>query len=135
MGGETVIEVRDLPMTGLSPLQLRFALTGPGEVWIDDVQLCDLAFTKPERLELFKLIAPLEAKFHNGEIADCIRMLEGFWPQYLVHNVPRSDIMVGRKTEPQPQPQVTNPPPQKQPEKTAGFLDRIRGMLPERLRF
>lgn len=130
-----VIEVRDLPMTGLSPLQLRFALTGPGEVWIDDVQLCDLAFTKPERLELFKLIAPLEAKFHNGEIADCIRMLEGFWPQYLVHNVPRADIMVGRKTEPQPQPQVRNPPPQKQPEKTAGFMDRIRGLLPERLRF
>lgn len=133
-----VIEVRDLPMTGLSPLQLRFALTGPGEVWIDDVQLCDLAFTKPERLELFKLIAPVEAKFRNGEMADCIRMLEGFWPQYLVRHVPRSEIMEGLKTEP-PRPQARTPPPQKQSEKqsekTAGFLDRLRGMIPERLRF
>ncbi|GAB4127454.1 MAG: hypothetical protein Kow0040_01120 [Thermogutta sp.] len=130
-----VIEVRDLPMTGLSPLQLQFALTGPGEVWIDDVQLCELAFTKPERLELFKLIAPVEAKFRNGEIADCIRMLEGFWPQYLVRNVPRSEIMIGRQSDPPPQPQVQSAPPKKQPEKTAGLLDRLRGMLPERLRF
>ncbi len=130
-----VIEVRDLPMAGLSPLQLRFALLGPGEVWIDDVQLCELAFGKQERLELFKRIAPVEANFRNGQIADCIRTLESFWPQYLIRNVPRSEVLAEQKPQPSPRQQTPTVSPQKPPEKTAGLLDRIRGLLPSPFRF
>lgn len=132
-----LVEVVDLPMSGLSPLQLRFDLAGSGEVWIDDVQLCHLAFSKAERVELFKLIAPAQAKLENRDIADCLRLLEGFWPEYLVRYVPRSEISTTASDQPR-EPQETKRPaksPDKPPDRSAGLLDRVRQALPQALRF
>ena len=36
-------QVDDLPLTGLAQLHVRFDLMGAGEVWVDDVQLYDMA--------------------------------------------------------------------------------------------
>ena len=132
-----LVEVIDLPMSGLSPLQLRFDPAGSGEVWIDDVQLCHLAFSKAERVELFKLIAPAQAKLENRDIADCLRLLEGFWPEYLVRYVPRSEISTTASDQPR-EPQETKRPaksPDKPPDRSAGLLDRVRQALPQALRF
>lgn len=132
-----LVEVTDLPMSGLSPLQLRFDLAGQGEVWIDDIQLCHLAFSKAERVELFKLIAPAQAKLENRDIADCLRLLEGFWPEYLVRNVPRSELSVTASDQPREVPQNKPPgkPTEKPPDRSAGLLDRVRHILPQGLRF
>ncbi|MHB8903035.1 MAG: family 10 glycosylhydrolase, partial [Thermoguttaceae bacterium] len=46
------VDVPDVPDEGLHELQLHFQLTGPGEIWIDDVQLEDLAFRPQEQLAL-----------------------------------------------------------------------------------
>ncbi len=43
-----LMEVVDLPLETLSAMRVRLELSGPGEVWIDDVQLCDLAFNAEE---------------------------------------------------------------------------------------
>ena len=51
-----VFPVDDLPLDGLSELQVGFRLTGPGEVWIDDVQLCHLEFNENELTQLSRMI-------------------------------------------------------------------------------
>ncbi len=60
---------------------------GPGEVWIDDVQVFGLAFSPPEMVELSKLITLADVKLQNGQIGDCLRLLEGYWPRFLEENV------------------------------------------------
>ena len=125
------VEVRNLPLERLSKLRVRFDLMGTGEVWIDDVTLCKLAFSKKERVELFKLIAPADYKLSRGEVGDCIQLLEGYWPRFLAANVPLAEVPVSRK------PDLTQPPPQRpqQPEQSTGFLDRVKGLLPRKLPF
>ena len=132
-----LVEVSDLPMGGLSPLQLRFDLVGSGELWLDDIQLCHLAFSKAERVELFKLIAPAQAKLDNGDIADCLRLLEGFWPEYLTRYVPRSEINATASGQGRQSPESSRSAssPNKPPDRSAGLLDRVRKALPQALRF
>ena len=132
-----LVEVSDLPMGGMSPLKLRFDLVGSGELWIDDIQLCHLAFSKTERVELFKLIAPAQAKLDNGDIADCLRLLEGFWPEYLTRYVPRSEINATASGQGRQSPESSRSvsSPEKPPDRSAGLLDRVRKALPQALRF
>lgn len=78
-----IFQVDDLPLEGLTQTQVRFDLLGPGEVWIDDVQVHHLYFSKKERGELSKLIALAEVKLQQGQLNDCLRLLEGYWPRFL----------------------------------------------------
>ncbi|MGQ9562194.1 MAG: family 10 glycosylhydrolase [Thermogutta sp.] len=132
-----LVEVADLPMSGLSPLQLRFDLVGNGELWMDDIQLCHLAFSKTERVELFKLIAPAQAKLENGDLADCLRLLDSFWAEYLVRYVPRSGINVtaGSQGQQRAEPNPSATTPNKPPDRSASLLDRVRKILPQAIRF
>ncbi|MEX2112951.1 MAG: hypothetical protein WD845_07180 [Pirellulales bacterium] len=80
--------VDDVPSEGLSTLRVRFDLVSAGELWIDDVQIFDLPFNPSERLELSKLISLASVKLEAGQLADCARLLEGYWPQFLLAHVP-----------------------------------------------
>ena len=82
-----IFQVDDLPLEGMSSLRARFDLMGPGEVWVDDVKLCNLAFSLPEIIELSKLITLADAKLRNGQVYDCMHLLEGYWPRFLDENV------------------------------------------------
>jgi hypothetical protein len=129
--GQFVIEVNDLPLESLSAVRVRFDLLGPGEVSIDDVQLCELAFSRVEQKELLKLITPAPVQLQNGQIADCIRLLEGYWPQFLVEYVRLAEAPAARRAEP-----AANParPPQ-EAERSSGLMDRLKNFVPHRLRF
>ncbi len=83
-----IFQVDDLPLEGLSPLHVRFDLMGQGEVWVDDVQLFDLAFNEPELRALYKLITLADVTLQNGQIGDCMKLLDGYWPRFLVEHVP-----------------------------------------------
>ena len=61
---------------------------GPGEVWVDDVQVFSLAFNSAEMVELSKMITLADVKLQNGQIGDCLHLLEGYWPRFLEENVP-----------------------------------------------
>ena len=63
--GQYVFQVDDLPLEGLTSLRVRFDLMGPGEVWIDDVQLFGLAFNRSELVELQKLITLADVKLQE----------------------------------------------------------------------
>lgn len=80
--GRFVLPVDDLPLEGLTSLRVRFDLMGPGEVWLDDVQVSGLAFSVPEMVELSKLIMLADVKLQNGQIGDCLRLLDGYWPRF-----------------------------------------------------
>jgi hypothetical protein len=77
-----------LPSEGLSQLRIGFELMGAGEIWIDDVQIFDLAFSEAERYELSKLISLASVVLEKGQLADCSQLLEGYWPQFLMTHVP-----------------------------------------------
>jgi hypothetical protein len=129
--GHFIFPVNDLPLEALGPVSVRFELLGPGEVWIDDVQLCELAFSRDEQRELLKLITPAPVHLQNGQIADCIRLLEGYWPQFLVEYVRLAEAPATRRAEP-----AANParPPQ-EAERSSGLMDRLKNFVPHRLRF
>jgi hypothetical protein len=71
-------------------MRVKFELSGPGQVWIDNAQLHDLLFpikfyerSEPEKLELVKLISAADSALENGRYSDCVALLEGYWPRYL----------------------------------------------------
>jgi hypothetical protein len=124
-----IFQVSDLPTEGLTDLRIRFDLLGPGEVWIDHVQLFDLVFSKDERIELdTRIIALARAKLRRGEVADCHRLLTGYWPRYLEEHV-RVDA-VARQPDP---PAVRDEDPPREARKPT-WTERLREWLPESMR-
>ncbi len=121
-----VFQVYDLPLEGTVPMRVRFDLMGPGEVWIDDVQVSGLAFSREELIELSKLLTVANAKLERGQLGDCIRLLEGYWPRFL-------DTYVGN--EPESLTHQTPFPSPLEAERSSNVLDRLKTFLPRPLRF
>jgi hypothetical protein len=107
-----------MPSEGLSNLRVRLELMGPGEVWIDDVQGFDLSFSEQERLELSKIVSLASVHLEKGQYSDCARLLESYWPQFLLTHVPPSALHTPIARRPLP------PPPE--PEKKRSMLDNIK---------
>lgn len=123
--GEYVFQVPDLPVEGLQWLRVRFDLMGPGEVWIDDVELRDLYFSDKERLELFKPVTLARFKLQRGELGECARLLDGYWPQYLLHYVEPAPAALAERS-----PSGNAPAAPAEPPAPGGLLDRVRRTLP-----
>jgi hypothetical protein len=132
--GQYVFQVDDLPLEGLSSVRARFDLMGPGEVWLDDVQVYDLTFSVPEMRELGKLLTLADVKLQNGQVGDCVRLLNGYWPRFLQENValPASPAPVDTAAA---KPSEESADKGEKPPERTGFLNRMKGMLPESLRF
>jgi len=126
--GQYVFQVDDLPLEGLDGLRLRFDMMGEGEVWIDDVQVYSMAFNKTEMVELSKLITLADVKLRNGQLGDCLRLLEGYWPRFLETHVPLPSAAGEAAAASQPRAE-NEPPPQR-----SSFLDRLKGIVPHSLR-
>jgi hypothetical protein len=111
----------DLPTERMSPLRLRFACEGDGDVWIDGVRLFDLE--KLEGNELVTLvwlaIQRAGAKLEKREYADCWQLLEGYWPRYLRSFVPLAQEPIAR--HPRPRRAGPTAPPVK-----TGLYDRMK---------
>jgi hypothetical protein len=136
-----IFQVDDLPLEGLSALRARIDLMGEGEIWVDDVQMFDLAFSRPELIELSKIITLADAKLQNGQFSDCIHLLEGYWPRFLDENVSLptdvpSQTKAAAKLADGPAAKTAAPqePPPENTDRT-GLFDRVKSILPEKLRF
>ncbi|MGW8256079.1 MAG: family 10 glycosylhydrolase [Thermoguttaceae bacterium] len=136
-----IFQVDDLPLEGVSSLRARFDLSGPGEVWIDDVQFFDLAFSGPEIVELSKIITLADVKLQNGQLNDCLQLLGGYWPRFLEEHVSLpSDEEPSKKNKSELADQPASKPTESdshggQTSNRTGFFGRIKNMLPEKLRF
>jgi hypothetical protein len=122
-----VIEASDLPLGLLGAVRVRLELLGPGEVWIDEVQLCELVFDRREQLQLLRLITPGDVQLQNGRIADCMRLLDGYWPRFLVEYVQLDSSPVTQRPE--------SSKPHQEAERPGGLIDRLKNFVPHRLRF
>jgi len=114
-----------LPSEGLTKVSVQLDLLTAGEVWVDDVQIFDLSFSETERVELSKLISLASIKLDSGRLADCERLLEGYWPQFLVANVPLTQSPGPLARRP-PTPTAPANPVTKRP----GMLDNFKEYLP-----
>jgi hypothetical protein len=115
-----------LPGEGLSELRLGFELLGAGEVWVDDVQIFDLAFSEAERYELSKLISLASVVLEKGQIADCSQLLDGYWPQFLVSHVPLTQA----NTPVAQRPRDARPSDAPSPAKKPTMMENLRDYLP-----
>jgi hypothetical protein len=125
-----VVHVNDLPLEDLSDLRLRLELTGAGEVWVDDVQLCHLAFNEKERKALVRLLTPADVMLQNGQVANCLHLLDGYWPRFLASSVPASPVPLTRKPETA---SPAEPRPTESP-RSSSLFDNMKGLVPERRR-
>lgn len=130
-----IFQVDDLPLEGLTQFRVRFDLSGAGEVWIDDVQVFHLAFNRKERIELSKLVALADIKLQNGQLGDCLHLLEGYWPRFLETHValPAGDVRGAETTAARPSRRQARAAESNQDR--SGLMDRFKGMLPRQLRF
>ncbi len=127
------LPIRDLPLEGLSQLKVRFDLMGPGEVWIDDVTLRDLDFDeRSQRTGLLRIVSPTDKMVEFGRLGDCISLLESYWPRFLVANVPADAPAVAQRKQ-VPAPRTEKAP--KDEQESPGFVGRLKGLVPEKLRF
>ncbi|MEX2174507.1 MAG: hypothetical protein WD872_09100 [Pirellulaceae bacterium] len=94
--------ISQLPLAGLTDLRVGFDLMSEGEVWIDDVEIFPLWFEQPELDELVKSIGTAGQQLDSGELPDCQRFIEGYWPSFLRRHVPRPN--------PRPAPAASKPP-------------------------
>jgi len=124
-----VFQVYDLPLDGAASMRIRFDLMGRGEVWIDDIQISGLAFSRDELIELSKLLTVATAKLERGELGDCIRLLEGYWPRFLQTYVGASPDSLSRRSP------LSSPTATPETERSSNVLDRLKTFLPRPLRF
>lgn len=85
--GQYFFHVQDLPTSGLENLRVRFDMMAPGEVAIDDVQIFDKLFSQKELVRLSSLITRAQIDAENGRWSDCLSVLEGYWPKFLLQHV------------------------------------------------
>ena len=52
------------------------------------MQLFDLAFNESELRALYKLLTLADLNLQNGQVGDCLKLLNGYWPRFLMQNVP-----------------------------------------------
>lgn len=121
--------VDDVPSEGLGDMSVRLELLSAGEVWVDDVQMFDLSFSETERRELLKLITLASVKLKAGQLADCARLLEGYWPQFLVANVPLTQTPAPLAQRPR------NTQVPSAPAKKPTVLENLKGYLPKMPQF
>lgn len=127
--GHFLFAVEDLPFEGLSSLRVRFELLGPGEAWLDSVEVSDLAFDETERMELSKLVTLAGIKLSKEQFGDCHRVLNSYWPRYLMAYVPPLDESATTPTSRLPPAPTSKPtePPQAEP----SWRSRFRRFLPD----
>jgi hypothetical protein len=117
--------IDELPDEALRNMRVRFELMCAGEVWIDDVQL--QSFNRDELLELSKLNSHAHLHLEKGRYSDCARLLDGYWPQFLVAKVALNTPVAQRPKTPKPEPAPAA-------EKSPTLLETMRGYLPPAFR-
>ena len=131
----------DLPVSGLTDLRVGFDLMGEGEVWIDSVEVYDLWFEDNERDELLKYIAAADFQLAAGQVGDCERFLDSYWPRFLRQFVKLEDarlagpvegnlpIVPAAKPE-RPKPSAAIAAPAPEPAERTSVLERMRHWWP-----
>lgn len=120
-----ILQIDDLPREGLEEFRIGFDLMGPGEVWIDDVQVYDLSFTEQEQFQISRLIAAADFHLRESNLAAAAAVLDGYWPKFLGEHVDPSQAEIADTPRPIPLP----PPPENTPPPRQSWRDWFRDQL------
>jgi hypothetical protein len=128
--------VSDLPLQSHGQLQIRFELRGTGEVWLDNVKLESLLFplkfypkSTAECIQLSQQIRAAKSAFEAGQISDCTRILDSYWPRFILANRPAAAPQVAERIAPRNPPALSAQPDEGQ-EPSPGFGDRLKRLWP-----
>ncbi len=123
------LPLNDVPVDENMQLRLQFHLVGKAEVLVDDVELLDLRFDDARRLTLVKRIHGANMLLEQGQVVDCLRVVDDYWSRYLLEHVPPTEAVEAVATKPatvvETQPEATEPKEDK------GFGSRVRGWVPK----
>jgi hypothetical protein len=141
-GRPFAILVNDLPLDAHGQMRIKFELTGPGEIWLDNVKLNDLLFplkfyenSQAEILQLLRRTHEVQAAYDAGQLKDCIQLLEGYWPRFVMAYTPPAAPAIALAPKagsqsPAAQPSQSTPPTGKGEEPAPGFSDRLKRIVP-----
>ncbi|QDT73930.1 hypothetical protein [Lacipirellula limnantheis] len=118
--------VDDLPLASSGQMRIQFHLVGQGEAWIDDVRMFDLRFSKEQRYQISKRLYAAKTALEEGQLMDCQRLIDGYWPRLFVEQAPVASI-ASKPADATTAPKATQADEQ-------GISDRLRGMVPRILR-
>ncbi len=123
--------VPDLPVGELRNIQVGVDLMSKGEIWIDHFQVYDLWFDNGQKNELNelanKIVAPAVFHLNEGDVADCLHVLDGYWPRFLMTHVklPPSDATDQPAARISTRPEKPNSKKQTAPSMLERIKDRI----------
>jgi hypothetical protein len=128
----------DLPLVATGQMRVQFHLAGPGEAWLDHVELFDLRFSEERRLKLARQLYSARTFLDDGQLVDCQRVLDGYWPRYLVEYLPATPALSPGDIGPTPPMSVASrpddaadaAPAEQQTDDAGGFGGRVRSALP-----
>jgi hypothetical protein len=118
-----VLHVDDLPSLDLEYLQVRFDLMGAGVVWLDDVAVYGMEFTRAEHHELSRIIATADLQLREGRVTECVKSLQRYWPRLLAEQFPVPPRVAANQEVAAP---VSEDESQSPLEKIRQFVPRIR---------
>jgi hypothetical protein len=130
------IYVPNLPLQLRGQMRIAFELTGPGDVWLDNTTLYNVLFplryygkSEIEVLQLSKQIHAAKSAFDAGQVSDCSRIVDGYWPRFILANRPLQTPKVAERTPPPSQ--ATSPPQTNEGhDPSPGFGDRFKRLWP-----
>ncbi len=118
--------INDIPIGSADQMRVMFHLTGDASVLIDDVEMHDLRFDKTRRGALVKRVYAAKTALDNGQIIDCLRLVDEYWSQYLVEYVPPIENEAVQIAKQPPSPKTELETEKEEP----GIGDRVRGWIP-----
>lgn len=119
--------VNDLPLASRGQMHIQFHLTGQADLFVDDVELCDLRFEDARRGAIVKRVFASKIALQQGQVMDCLEMLDEYWTQYLVEYVPPVVSTVPTVAE---QPRAEHSKPAEPETAEESFGERIRNFVP-----
>ena len=117
--------VDDIPFNSDGTLRVQFHLTGESEILIDGLELVDLQFNKLHRGALVKGVYAAKTALAEGQVIDCLRLIEEYWSQYLIEYIPPAEMRTYRQAKQPSKPEVVAE------EETPTVGGRLRGWLPK----
>ncbi len=115
----------DLPLGGRGQMRIHLQMYGAGNAWIDEVELFDLTFAESQKDNLARRLVGAQIALDKGELVDCQRLIDGYWPRYLVQRLP----MPGADAPPEIR-VATQPDPPAGDDSSRGLGDRVKQLVP-----
>lgn len=137
---EFAYPIFDLP-PDLETVKVGFDLIGPGNVVIDKVEICPVAFrddpnaTSSEIKELSKLVTLAHSKFERAEVGDCYRLLNSYWVKLLEKHVPIAPALAQQMEQAQAASVAKRNVPKEEPPPPKTWMETIRSYTPRFPRF